>query len=76
MFLLDMVKHNWYLYEAGLKKMLVCRHPTDPTQNLPTQKILLLCYQRIIFCSKKIKQKPKLLYKAIHVYFVHYATAY
>ena len=26
---------------AGLKKLLVCRHPTDPTLELPAQNILL-----------------------------------
>ena len=40
--------------KADLKKMLVCRHPINPTQNLPTQKTLLLCYQRnCFFVSKK-----------------------
>ena len=24
-------------HKAGLKKMLVCCHPTDPTQNLPNR---------------------------------------
>ena len=33
--------HTNYFCKAGLKKLFVCRHPSDPALEVPTQNILL-----------------------------------
>ena len=40
--------------KAGLNKLFVCRHPTDPTLEVPTKNILLDLEKQTFSRSKKI----------------------
>ena len=42
-----------FYIEAGLKKLFVCRHSTDPALDVPTQNILLDLYKQITFFDLK-----------------------
>ena len=62
MIILDVPQHytvvgkNKLLWKAGLKKLLVCRQPNDPNENLLTQKKFYCFFRRKIFYLQKLKK--------------------